>query len=397
MTGDESLVLPEGTRLLHIGPHKTGTTSLQGALWTARESMRAQGVRHAGPTRNPSNAVRAVTGQPSPYSDTEPPPISHWEGLVRELRSAREPRVIVSSEFFSWANPEAIRRIVDDVGPSTVQIVVTLRPLARILPSMWQQNVQAGQVNSFESWLESALKRPEHPFWTLHRHDLLIARWAAVVGLDRVTAIVVDERDHGFLPRTIEQLLGLRLDTLAVGDDYTNRSLTLPEVEAVRAFNVASKAEGVPRSIHARIMRFGAAQEMKRRRPPADERRVELPAWSTERIDAIAAKMVAEIRASGVRVLGDLDQLARPAKGVPATAEGEPMTIPPEIAASMAMGILVASGAARDRSAGAFGITEPIELARMPSRQLVGYAGLRVWRSTIQRLKRIGRRAAPGR
>ena len=43
-------VLPEGTRLIHIGPHKTGTTSLQGALWTApqrRCATRASSTRAA--------------------------------------------------------------------------------------------------------------------------------------------------------------------------------------------------------------------------------------------------------------------------------------------------------------------------------------------------------------
>ena len=412
MTDDEVLALPEGTRLLHIGPHKTGTTSLQGALWTARDAMRAQGVRHAGSTRNPSNAVRAVTGQPSPYSDTEPPPMKHWGSLVHEVVSAREPRVVVSSEFFSWANDAAIRRIVDDVGPEKVHIVVTLRPIARILPSMWQQNVQAGQVNGFEDWLQKVLRRQEHSFWTLHRHDQLIARWAAVVGVDRVTAIVVDERDHGFLPGTFERLLALRPGTLAVGEDFTNRSLTLPEVEAVRAFNVAYKAAGLPRAVHARMMRFGAAQEMKRRRPPDDERRVVLPPWSEDRIGEIAAEIVAGIRASGVRVLGDLDQLTPPSKRTgtvapaddaspavvePPVVDAPPAAIPPEIAASMAMGILVASGATRGKSAGGgrFRFTEPIELARMPSRQLVGYVGVRAWRSSVRRIARIRHPAAP--
>ncbi len=36
--------LPAGTRLLHIGPHKTGTTSVQAALFAARDTMAAHGV-----------------------------------------------------------------------------------------------------------------------------------------------------------------------------------------------------------------------------------------------------------------------------------------------------------------------------------------------------------------
>ena len=69
----DPLLLAEGTRLVHIGPSKTGTSALQAALWGARASMREQGVHHAGPYRNPVSAVRAVTGQATSYSDKPPP------------------------------------------------------------------------------------------------------------------------------------------------------------------------------------------------------------------------------------------------------------------------------------------------------------------------------------
>jgi len=110
ITAPDALLLPAGTRLVHIGPSKTGTTSLQAALWAGREAMLAQGVRHAGRTRNPASAVRAVAGQPSPTSEVKLPAMIHWHDLVREVRHAREPRVVISSELFAWAKPEVIRR-----------------------------------------------------------------------------------------------------------------------------------------------------------------------------------------------------------------------------------------------------------------------------------------------
>ena len=39
-----SIVLPEGTILLHIGPHKTGTTSLQNSVRANRDEILRQGV-----------------------------------------------------------------------------------------------------------------------------------------------------------------------------------------------------------------------------------------------------------------------------------------------------------------------------------------------------------------
>ena len=46
----------------------------------------------------------------------------------------------------------------------------------------------------------------------------------------------------------------MRAGTLVDVPDQTNRSLTWPEAEAVRAFNVAFNAEKLPRDLHARTM-----------------------------------------------------------------------------------------------------------------------------------------------
>ncbi len=142
----------------------------------------------------------------------------------------------------------------------------------------------------------------------------------------------------------------------------------------MRAFNAAFKAEKLGRALHATVMRFGAAQEMKQRQPAPDEPRIETPQWALDRATEIAREIVAGIRASGVRVVGDLDSLALPQVS---RLEGDALPdvlVPPEIAARMAMGILVATGGARGGAAGsgAAGPAEPSELARVPTYQVVG-------------------------
>jgi hypothetical protein len=400
---------PDGSVLLHVGPHKTGTTALQGALWAARAELPRQGVRLAGRSRNPAAAVRAVTGQASPYADDgQTPPIRRWSRLAGEIRSAREARVVVSSEFFAWADPAAIRRIVGDLGEDRVHVAVTLRPLARIVPSMWQQNVQAGTVTTIDGWLKVVLDTQSgegrHPFWTLHRHDELIERWAKVVGTDRVTAVVVDDRDHDVLMRAFEDLLGLERGTLAPQVDWLNRSLTLPEAEAVRAFNIAFKERQLPRARHARLMRFGAAQLMKQRPPASEEERVVQPAWASSAIEGIQRDIVDAIRRSGVRVVGDLDRLIEPTGAAAAaspkasrktqpgvrsekSATGE-ILVRPDAAAAMAMGILVAAGEARPGGA-RFQIAEPVQVLDVPTYQLAATVVLRTWRTGVRTVERV--------
>ena len=398
---DRPTLIPAGSVLLHIGPHKTGTTALQAALWAARAELPGQGVRLAGRSRNPAAAVRAVTGQASPYADDgRTPPMRRWNRLAGEIRAAREPRVVVSSEFFAWADPAAIRRIVDDIGRDRVHVAVTLRPLSRIVPSMWQQNVQAGTVTTIDYWLKVVLDsqsgEKRHPFWLLQRHDELIDRWAAEIGTDRVTAVVVDDHDHDVLMRAFEGLLGLRRGTLVAQEDWSNRSLTLPEAEAVRAFNIAFKELGLPRARHARLMRFGAAQVMKQRAPASDEARVVQPGWAGPALQKVQRDIVGGIRRSGVRVVGELDRLVEPpAKGAAATrsakaADPEPVEVlvPPDAAAAMAMGILAAAGEARP-TAGRFQVAEPVQVLDVPSYQLAATLFLRTWRTGTRSAERV--------
>ena len=176
-------------------------------------------------------------------------------------------------------------------------MVVTLRPLGRILPSQWQQNVQAGMTQAYDAWLGQVFGdrpgRARDAFWQLHRHDQLIERWAAVLGPERVTAVVVDERDHAMLLRVFEGLLGLRDGTLVAERDLSNRSMTLAEVEAVRAFNVAAKQAGVARAVQAKTMRYGAAIHMKQREPGPDEARIDTPGWALDRAREVDEEMVA--------------------------------------------------------------------------------------------------------
>lgn len=397
----DRLRLPEGTRLLHIGPHKTGTTSLQSAFHVGRREAAAQGVHYAGPNRQPMQAAHAITGKTSPYADGKTPSMARWRDLVREVNRAREPRVVISSEGFADADEAGAQKVVTDLGRGRVHVVVTLRPLATILPSQWQQYVQNGLVLAYESWLQGVLNEPAGSttptFWQRHRHDRLVARWAAAAGAENVTVVVADEADHDRVLRVFEWLVGLRPDSLVPQADLANRSLTFAEVETVRAFNIAFRAEGLGTQLHTKLMRFGAAEHLKRRVPRPDEPRIQTPGWALERAAEVSREIVAGIAGSGVRVIGELATLAP----MPSAEAPEPPPTPEtpdevwaEVAARAAVGIVLASGLARGKVATAgsevawpdgplpigslpppTGV-EPLELARL-STPLLGFVLLK--------------------
>ena len=343
---DDVVPIPEGTRVVHIGPPKTGTTSLQGAFDRARSAVLAQGVRYVGPRRHSRRAVLAATEARTSRPFDARAGQREWDRIIAEARSATEPRVLFSSERLSHAETAAIPGIVDSFDAERMHVIVTLRPLAKILPSQWQQGVQAGQPRSLDAWLERAFAAsPDdaRSIWHWHRHDRLISRWAEVVGIDRTTVIVVDDRDRQSLLRVFEHLVGLRPATLRLHDDLSNRSLTLPEVEAVRAFNRLALERGVPSELRWRLLDPGTSRRLQRRVPGADEPPVRLPAWAAPQVASIADEVVSGIRASGVRVLGDLDILRRPVDTL--TTDPDATSGAPDIAGSLAMAFLAAGGA----------------------------------------------------
>ena len=179
-------------------------------------------------------------------------------------------------------------RVVQQLDPKRVQIVVTLRPLSRILTSQWQQFVQNQNTFAFEEFLKKTLDDP-HPakppvFWRRHRHDDLVKRWADLVGPDHLTVVALSEGDRDMVLRAFEQITGLKNGTLEADPTIQNRSMTLPEIETIR--RVQHRVQGEEPAVapvHADHAIRGDVRDAAAE-PKPDEPKIELPDWSVEPI-----------------------------------------------------------------------------------------------------------------
>ncbi|MCM1968528.1 hypothetical protein [Streptomyces sp. G1] len=371
--------LAAGTRLLHIGPHKTGTTALQGALFAAKEAMAGHGVDFPATSRHPMSAALAVCSRPGMMGNSKPTD-RHWETLVGQVAATGRRTSVVSSEFFADAPDDAtIARIVEELGGDRVHVLVTLRPLARIMPSQWQQYVQNGLRMGYEDWLEHMLRKPPHEkpnpsFWRRHRHDRLIERWVRAVGPGRVTVVVVDDTDRGGLMRTFEALLGLPENLLQEVPDTANRSLTLAETEMLRNLNVEFRGNELPEELYSQLVRYGAVMHMKNACTPGPgDVKIRTPRWAAEAAAGIGAEAAERIGASGVRVIGDLALLSAVPRQPDTPADAEPR-IAPEVAAQALYGALAAAAAAPVRSSVP---AQSRTVHQTPSKELVKVLGHR--------------------
>lgn len=315
------MTLAPGTRVLHIGPHKTGTTTLQAALHENRDALAEEGVLYAGARRHSMAAAMAIASSKRLPTAGGDDGMRAWEELRAEVVRSPARLSVLSSEFYSDAPRDRISTILDELGREDTHVVVTLRPLVRILPSQWQQYMQNGPpigydpALGYEQWLERILEEPEigtvsPSFWRRHRHDRLIRAWADEVGVDRLTVVVVDERDKTMLMRSFEELLGVTPGVLTPPGKSANRSLTVPELQLLRAFNAAYASAGYSSSDYTYLVRFGAARFLQERSPDPDEARLLTPRWAVSRAAEIGAAMAGSIADSGVRIIGDLGVLS---------------------------------------------------------------------------------------
>jgi hypothetical protein len=237
--------------------------------------------------------------------------------------------------------------VVRGLGGERVHIVATLRPLAKILPSHWQQAVRNGMRTTYRQWLKTALTDPidassAGAFWRRHAHDRLVDRWVAAAGADKVVVVVADDTNRRAVFEAFEKLLDIPEGQLAPPQgEIVNRSLTYPEIELIRRINQHFHRREWPPRLYRAAVRFGAVPEL-RDRDPGDQPPIWTPEWALARAAAIGAEAAERIRASGVHVMGDLDTLGwRPPQGsIRRPPDNKDLRIPVEAAALAVMGAI---------------------------------------------------------
>ena len=342
--------LPEGVRVLHIGPPKTGSTALQDAMHQARESLALPGTTNVSRVRHEVVPARIITGQ-LPTGPKWAWAEQRWREIVDAMRQPGPQRKVYSSEYLADATEEQVVRIVDAIGPEDTYVVVTLRPLVDIVPSQYQQYLQGGLTADYESWLRATFAGEDAAgagFWRRHRHDALVERWARLAGRDRVVVVVTDGRDFDAVPAAFERLLGLTRGTLVGRAVRANRSLTWPEAEVMRRFNVEARRAGLVDAKYETLTKY-AADLVKQRDPHPDEPRIVTPAWAVDRAAGMGAEFAAAIADSGVRVVGALDALV-PSTSVRALSR-PPQTVDLDVAALFAAGFVQAERRLREEVA----------------------------------------------
>jgi hypothetical protein len=314
MSTGSQRALPDDAVLMHIGPHKTGTTAIQTALFEARNKLARQGVIWPARSRHPRPAFLAAIGTTGLRGERYDPDPQAWAEMCARSDDPRR-RSVISSEIFANASDAAIQSVVSDLGTTRVHVVVTLRPLARILASQWQQLLHSRVETPYLEWLEEVLRSPDgkqsRRFWRRHAHDQLVQRWVDATSPDRVVAVVSDPAKPAALMHAFENLLDLKPRTLRV-PQQANRSLTCGEAEVLRLVNIEASRIGWSDKYYAANVRLSLCERFNNRPVGTDDVPIRTPGWALDLANRRQASIIEGIRASGVQVIGNLDDLAVP-------------------------------------------------------------------------------------
>ncbi|WP_062206327.1 hypothetical protein [Demequina salsinemoris] len=320
---DRTPVVGPGGCVLHIGMMKTATTSIQSVASDRRRALRRHGVRYPGVGLNHSDALSPILGTSGVRHNTDRQKVN-WERLLKERARHPDERLFLSSELIAGCRVSAIDRLVEEFGPD-LHVVITVRPLAQLLPSAWQQYVKQRNEHGFWVYMKRVLEERQSTFgkrvWPKYGMAKVVAPWVARLGAERVTVVMLDKERPDVVFRAFEELLGLPDGLLEPSPEgaMVNRGLSFEEAELVRMVNQRVKQAGItPKEYQALVRSALVDGLMESRVPGPDEHRVYLPLRRAPKVQRIAERHVARVEALGVNVIGDLAGYAH----APTPAEG---------------------------------------------------------------------------
>jgi hypothetical protein len=306
---------------LHIGEPKTGTTFLQQAMWSNCARLASQGVALPGYShRDHSRASRDLRGARRLADDPAESWTGEWEVLTRQALRAGGAAVI-SDEVLAACNPPQADRAIRSLLPADVQVVLTVRDIASLLPAEWQETVKCRGTVPWEQWLAGVIgsasaadRRRRSWFWTVHDTLAILQMWSRHIPPDHVHVITVPrEGPTDALWARFASVLGIDVGSIDVPSTRVNCSLGLAEAEFLRRMNEALP-DGMPEWFYTRNIKRILAQNVQSARSP--QSRLALPpaeqAWAAEQSEIL----VSALRDSKYHIVGDLsDLLSPPASG----------------------------------------------------------------------------------
>ncbi|HET7329011.1 MAG TPA: hypothetical protein VFJ14_17195 [Nocardioidaceae bacterium] len=294
---------------MHIGMMKSGTTYIQNMCDRNADALRDFGLLWLGGS---AEQQAAAVNEFRHAETTMPDQVGAWDGLRQQ--AARHPGdALLSHELLASLPAQRVRPFLEALQAAETTVIITVRDLSRVIPSRWQETTQNRGTTSWADYLDAVCSDRtdsdvHRNFWRQADVGKVLRNWSAVVPPERIKLVTVppSTAERGELWRRFASIIGSTPELSAATKAFGNISLGAVSAELMLRMN--TRVDDLTWPAYRMGFKAGMAKRGLAKRARS-EPRVHFPAdrwgWVEERTD----RMIAEIKAVGPVVVGDLDEL----------------------------------------------------------------------------------------
>ena len=240
--------------LIHVGPHKTGTTYLQFRFHAARQYLRERGIAYPAVW----SASEHLPSHQKLMIGLRDGKLAELSAQFREIVDSDVECVLISSEGINLLEQAAIDTLKSLIGDAPGTVIFYCRRWSELLPSLWQETVKHGRDDTLPEFLAANLNDPYDSRAINFAHA--IERYINAFGRNNIRLVSysnlsdsgTDLAEHffaTFLPR--QQAVLDQAPPLA--NARPNQSFPLIDTEVIRALNSLHMMRGGERSPELRV------------------------------------------------------------------------------------------------------------------------------------------------
>jgi hypothetical protein len=229
--------------LIHIGPHKTGTTYLQAAFQAMRSTLLERGILYPELWQGADKLGHHRLAQRLRTKADE--------GLIGEFTSLNGKRydtILISAEDLADLGTDSIAYFKSLLGGAEARVIFYCRRWGELLPSGWQEMIKHGHTITFPEFLS------EHAVNSFGSHVInfghTLARYVEQFGLPHISLVsysnIVDS-GRDLFTHFCQEFLSWD-NALVPQHGKVNISLDPVEVEIIRALNAIELSCGSEKS-----------------------------------------------------------------------------------------------------------------------------------------------------
>ncbi len=170
------------TVYLHIGLHKTGTTSIQNFLFRHNGLSAEAGINVLKPCLGPRHGHHNIAWGIHDNHPRFTPRLPKLEDAAQQIKQAPDKRFLLSSEEFSTLDDSGIENIQKQLRDFRVRVILFIRNQADLLASMYAEAAKKNALTDLEDYVDQKVNKE----WAVLNYRRLYQRWAAVFGADHI-------------------------------------------------------------------------------------------------------------------------------------------------------------------------------------------------------------------